>query len=123
MIATALTFSCQKAELEDNGVVDNGNDEVVDFVPGPGKILAMTPTATDTKIAFGEAIDGKLPVVWSNSETDKVTLYSENDIEGKVYVHNGSGSAAVFTDQVQKYVFFASHITTCSTKQAERPIG
>lgn len=99
MIAAALAFSCQKAELEDDSVVDNGKNEVVDFVPGPGKILAMTPTATDTKIAFGEAVDGKLPVVWSNSETDKITLYSEDDIEGKVYVHNGSGSAAVFTGE------------------------
>ena len=26
------------------------------------------------------------------------------------------------SDQVQKYVFFASHITTCSTKQAERAL-
>lgn len=98
MIAAALAFSCQKAELEDDSVVENGNDEVVDFVPGPGKILAITPSA-DTKIAFGEAVDGKLPVVWSNPETDKITLYSENDIEGKVYVHNGSGSAAEFTGE------------------------
>ena len=48
MIATALTFSCQKAELENNDVVDNGtNNEIVDFVPGPGKILAVSPTGTD----------------------------------------------------------------------------
>ena len=100
MIAAAVSFSCQ-SEIEPNGGVNNesSNDVVENFVPGPGKILAMTPTATDTKIAFGEAVDGKLPVVWSNPETDKITLYSENDIEGKVYVHNGSGSAAVFTGE------------------------
>ena len=100
MIAAAVSFSCQ-SEIEPNGGVNNesSNDVVENFVPGPGKILAMTPTATDTKIAFGEAVDEKLPVVWSNHETDKITLYSENDIEGKVYVHNGSGSAAVFTGE------------------------
>lgn len=29
---------------------------------------------------------------------------------------------SVKTDQVQKYLFFASHITTCTTKQAERAL-
>ena len=65
MIAAALTFSCQKAELENDFVADNGNNEVVDFVPGPGKILAVSPTGADTKIAFGDAVDGKYPVVWN----------------------------------------------------------
>lgn len=99
MIAAAVSFSCQN-EIEPNGGVTNDNNDVVEnFVPGPGKILAMTPTATDTKIAFGEAADGKLPVVWSNPETDKIALYSENELDGKVYVHNGSGSAAEFTGE------------------------
>ena len=40
------------------GVVDNNNNEVVDFVPGPGKILAVTPTGAETKIALGDEIDG-----------------------------------------------------------------
>ena len=37
MISTALTFSCQKAEIANNGATNNDtNNEVIDFVPGPG---------------------------------------------------------------------------------------
>ena len=87
MIAAALSFSCQKAELENNDVVDNGtNNEVVDFVPGPGKILAVSPTGTETKIAFGDAVDGKYPVVWTNN--DAIKVYSETNTEGVVYTYN-----------------------------------
>ena len=100
MIAAALTFSCQKAELENNDVVDNGtNNEVVDFVPGPGKILAVSPTGTETKIAFGEEVDGKYPVVWTNN--DAIKVYSENNTEGVVYTYTTEAtegvSSAVFT--------------------------
>lgn len=100
MIAAALTFSCQKAELENNDVVDNGtNNEVVDFVPGPGKILAVSPTGTETKIAFGEAVDGKYPVVWTNN--DAIKVYSESNTEGVVYTYTTEAtegvSSAVFT--------------------------
>ena len=98
MIATALTFSCQKAELENNDVVDNGtNNEIVDFVPGPGKILAVSPTGTETKIAFGDAVDGKYyPVVWTNN--DAIKVYSENSAAGEKYTFEGdNASSAVFT--------------------------
>ena len=96
MIAAALTFSCQKAELEDNGVVDNNNNEVVDFVPGPGKILAVTPTGAETKVAFGDAVDGKYPVVWTSG--DAIKLYSENCLDGEKYTFEGEkSSSAVFT--------------------------
>ena len=98
MIAAALTFSCQKAELEDNGVVDNNKNEVVDFVPGPGKILAVTPTgAADTKVAFGTANeDGIIPVVWVNG--DAIKVYSENNTTGAEYTFEGTdASSAVFT--------------------------
>lgn len=97
MIAAALTFSCQKAELENNDVVDNGtNNEVVDFVPGPGKILAVSPTGTETKIAFGDAVDGKYPVVWTNN--DAIKVYSENSAAGEKYTFEGdNASSAVFT--------------------------
>ena len=96
MIATALTFSCQKAELEDNGVVDNNKNEVVDFVPGPGRILAVTPTGAETKVAFGDAVDGKYPVVWTQG--DSLRVYSENHLDGEMYklVEGASGSSAVF---------------------------
>ena len=97
MIATALTFSCQKAELENNDVVDNGtNNEIVGFVPGPGKILAVSPTGTETKIAFGDAVDGKYPVVWTNN--DAIKVYSENSAAGEKYTFEGdNASSAVFT--------------------------
>ena len=97
MIAAALTFSCQKAELENNDVVDNGtNNEIVDFVPGPGKILAVSPTGTETKIAFGEEVDGKYPVVWTNN--DAIKVYSENSAAGEKYTFEGdNASSAVFT--------------------------
>lgn len=96
MIAAALTFSCQKAELDNNGVADNGNNEVVDFVPGPGKILAVTPTGAETKVAFGDAVDGKYPVVWTNG--DAIKLYSENCLDGEKYTFEGeNSSSAVFT--------------------------
>ena len=97
MIAAALSFSCQKAELENNDVVDNGtNNEIVDFVPGPGKILAVSPTGTETKIAFGDAVDGKYPVVWTNN--DAIKVYSENSAAGEKYTFEGdNASSAVFT--------------------------
>ena len=97
MIAAALTFSCQKAELEDNVVVDNNNNEVVDFVPGPGKILAVTPTGPETKIALGEKdAEGKYPVVWTSK--DAIKLYSEENLNGETYTFGeGNGSQAVFT--------------------------
>ena len=97
MIAAALTFSCQKAELEDNGVVDNNNNEVVDFVPGPGKILAVTPTGAETKIALGDkGEDNKFPVVWTKS--DAIKLYSEELLDGEKYTFGkGNGAQAVFT--------------------------
>ena len=101
MIATALTFSCQKAELEGNGVVDNNNNEVVDFVPGPGKILAVTPTGADTKVALGDAVDGKYPVIWT--DTDVIKVYSENNAAGVAYTYTGEAaegtSSAVFTGE------------------------
>ena len=98
MIAAALTFSCQKAELEDDSVVENGNDEVVDFVPGPGRILAVTPTGgADTKVAFGTANeDGRIPVVWVDK--DAIKVYSENNLTGAEYTFEGTdASSAVFT--------------------------
>ena len=98
MIAAALTFSCQKAELANNDVVDNGKNEVVDFVPGPGKILAVTPTGgADTKVAFGTANeDGSIPVVWVDK--DAIKVYSENDLTGAEYTFEGTdASSAVFT--------------------------
>ena len=100
MIAAALTFSCQKAELEDNGVVDNGKNEVVDFVPGPGKILAVTPSGeAETKVAFGTANnDGSIPVVWVNG--DAIKVYSENNTTGAEYTFEGTdASSAVFTGE------------------------
>ena len=101
MIAAALTFSCQKAELEDNGVVDNKNNEVVDFVPGPGKILAVTPTGAETKVALGDAVDGKYPVIWT--DTDVIKVYSENNAAGVAYTYTGEAdegaSSAVFTGE------------------------
>ena len=96
MIAAALTFSCQKAELDNSGVADNGNNEVVDFVPGPGKILAVTPTGAETKVTFGDAVDGKYPVVWTSG--DAIKLYSENCLDGEKYTFEGeNSSSAVFT--------------------------
>ena len=83
MIAAALTFSCQKAELEDDSVVDNGKNEVVDFIPGPGRILAVTPTGAETKVALGDAVDGKYPVIWT--DTDVIKVYSENNAAGVAY--------------------------------------
>ena len=100
MIAAALTFSCQKAELANNDVVDNGKNEVVDFVPGPGKILAVTPTGgADTKVAFGTANDdGRIPVVWVNG--DAIKVYSENNLTGAEYTFEGTNaSSAVFTGE------------------------
>ena len=99
MIAAALTFSCQKAEFEDSGVADNGNNEVVDFVSGPGKILAVTPTGAETKVAFGTAnADGHIPVVWVNG--DAIKVYSENNTAGAEYTFEGTdASSAVFTGE------------------------
>lgn len=95
MIAAAVSFSCQKeidAPEENLGT----NDEVVDFVPGPGRILAISPTGADTKIGFGEAVDGKYPVLWTSG--DAIKLYSEDCLVGEKYSFDGENtSSAVFT--------------------------
>ena len=125
MIATALTFSCQKAELEGNGVVDNNNNEVVDFVPGPGKILAVTPTgAADTKVAFGTANeDGEIPVVWVNG--DAIKLYSENNAEGAEYIFEGTNaSSAVFKGEpVEGKTRYAVYPASRAKKMTDGKIG
>ena len=125
MIATALTFSCQKAELEGNGVVDNNNNEVVDFVPGPGKILAVTPTgAADTKVAFGTANeDGEIPVVWVNG--DAIMLYSENNAEGAEYIFEGTNaSSAVFKGEpVEGKTRYAVYPASRAKKMTDGKIG
>ena len=124
MIAAALTFSCQKAELEDNGVVDNNNNEVVDFVPGPGKILAVTPTGADTKVAFGDANeDGSIPVVWVNG--DAIKVYSENNAEGGEYKFEGTdASSAVFTGEpVEGETRYAVYPATRAKEMKDGKIG
>ena len=94
MIAAALSFSCQK-EIDMPGENSGEINEVVDFVPGPGRILAVTPKG-DTKVAFGDAVDGKYPVVWTNG--DAIKLYSENCLDGEKYTFEGeNSSSAVFT--------------------------
>lgn len=94
MIAAALSFSCQK-EIDMPGENSGEINEVVDFVPGPGRILAVTPKS-DTKVAFGDAVDGKYPVVWTNG--DAIKLYSENCLDGEKYTFEGvNSSSAVFT--------------------------
>ena len=96
MIAAAVAFSCQKEEMSSSDAADNVNNEVVDFVPGPGRIMAVTPTGVDTKVAFGDAVDGKYPVVWTNA--DAIKLYSENCLDGEKYTFEGEkSSSAVFT--------------------------
>ena len=95
MIAAALSFSCQKEiEPAQNGAAV---DAVVDFVPGPGRILAVSPTGPDTKITFGSAdVDGNMPVLWTNG--DGIKVYSENNAEGVDYTFEGeNASSAVFT--------------------------
>ena len=96
MVAAALAFSCQKEEMSSGDAADNVVNEVVDFVPGPGKILAVTPTGAETKIALGDEIDGKFPVVWTKS--DAIKLYSEELLDGEKYTFGeGNGAQAVFT--------------------------
>lgn len=113
MIAAAVSFSCQKeidAPEENLGT----NDEVVDFVPGPGRILAISPAGADTKIGYGDAVDvgtgendadgnpitvKHYPVVWTNG--DVVKLLSENNTAGVDYTYTTESTegvaSAVFT--------------------------
>ena len=105
MIAAAVSFSCQ-SEIEANGGVNNddNNDLIENFVPGPGKILAVTPpvdtpqpAAAATKVGYGAANeDGTIPVVWTKNDT--IVLYSENCPDGKKYEYElgEKTSAAVF---------------------------
>lgn len=97
MIAAALSFSCQK-EIDMPGENSGEINEVVDFVPGPGRILAVTPKS-DTKVAFGAANgDGSIPVVWVNG--DAIKVYSENNTTGAEYTFEGTdASSAVFTGE------------------------
>lgn len=125
MIAAALAFSCQKAELEDNGVVDNNNNEVVDFVPGPGRILAVTPSGeAETKVAFGTANeDGSIPVVWVNG--DAIKVYSENNTTGAEYTFEGTdASSAVFTGEpVEGETRYAVYPATRAKEMKDGKVG
>lgn len=125
MIAAAMVFSCQKAELEDNGVVDNGNNEVVDFVPGPGRILAVTPSGeAETKVAFGTANeDGSIPVVWVNG--DAIKVYSENNTTGAEYTFEGTdASSAVFTGEpVEGETRYAVYPATRAKEMKDGKVG
>ena len=125
MIAAALTFSCQKAEIADNGATNNDtNNEVIDFVPGPGRILAVSPTGPDTKVAFGTANeDGSIPVVWVNG--DAVKLYSENNAEGAEYTFEGTdASSAVFTGEpVEGETRYAVYPATRAKEMKDGKIG
>ena len=125
MIATALTFSCQKAEIANNGATNNDtNNEVIDFVPGPGRILAVSPTGPDTKVAFGtENEDGSIPVVWVNG--DAVKLYSENNAEGTEYTFEGTdASSAVFKGEpVEGETRYAVYPASRAKKMTDGKIG
>lgn len=127
MIAAALSFSCQKAELENNEVADKGNNEVVDFVPGPGKILAVTPTGAETKVAFGTANDdGSIPVVWVNG--DAIKVYSENNTAGAEYTFEGfegtDASSAVFTGEpVEGETRYAVYPATRAKEMKDGKVG
>ena len=128
MIAAAVSFSCHKeidAPEENLGT----NDEVVDFVPGPGRILAISPTGADTKIGYGDAVDvgtgendadgnpitvKHYPVVWTNG--DVVKLLSENNTAGVDYTYTTESTegvaSAVFTgdpvDGESRYAVYPS---------------
>lgn len=125
MIATALTFSCQKAEIANNGATNNDtNSEVIDFVPGPGRILAVSPTGPDTKVAFGTANeDGSIPVVWVNG--DAIKLYSENNAEGAEYTFEGTdASSAVFKGEpVEGDARYAVYPASRAKKMTDGKIG
>ena len=125
MIATALTFSCQKAEIANNGATNNDtNNEVIDFVPGPGRILAVSPTGPDTKVAFGTADeDGSIPVVWVNG--DAINLYSENNAEGAEYIFEGTNaSSAVFKGEpVEGDARYAVYPASRAKKMTDGKIG
>lgn len=113
IIAAALSFSCQK-EIDAPG--DNaGNSAVVDFVPGPGRILAVSPTGTDSKVTLGDANeDGSFPVLWTNK--DAIQVYSENNPAGEIYTYTTESqtgaSLAVFTgapvEGTTRYAVFPS---------------
>lgn len=126
MIAAAVSFSCQKeidAPEENLGT----NDEVVDFVPGPGKILAVTPTGAETKVAFGTAnADGSIPVVWVNG--DAIKVYSENNTAGAEYTFEGfegtDASSAVFTGEpVEGETRYAVYPATRAKEMKDGKVG
>ena len=122
MIAAALSFSCQKEiEPAQNGAAV---DAVVDFVPGPGRILAVSPTGPDTKVAFGTANeDGSIPVVWVNG--DAIKLYSENNAEGAEYIFEGTNaSSAVFKGEpVEGETRYAVYPASRAKKMTDGKIG
>ena len=122
MIAAALSFSCQKEiEPAQNGAAV---DAVVDFVPGPGRILAVSPTGPDTKVAFGTANeDGTIPVVWVNE--DAIKLYSENNAEGAEYIFEGTNaSSAVFKGEpVEGETRYAVYPASRAKKMTDGKIG
>lgn len=125
MIAAALSFSCQKEiEPAQNGTTAGADNSVVDFVPGPGRILAVSPTGPDTKVAFGTANeDGSIPVVWVNG--DAIKLYSENNAEGAEYIFEGTdASSAVFKGEpVEGETRYAVYPASRAKKMTDGKIG
>lgn len=125
MIAAAVAFSCQKEEMSSSDAADNVNNEVVDFVPGPGRILAVTPSGeAETKVAFGTANeDGSIPVVWVNG--DAIKVYSENNTTGAEYTFEGTdASSAVFTGEpVEGETRYAVYPLTRAKEMKDGKIG
>lgn len=122
MIAAALSFSCQK-EIDMPGENSGEINEVVDFVPGPGRILAVTPKS-DTKVAFGDANeDGSIPVVWVDK--DAIKVYSENNTTGAQYTFEGeSASSAVFNgDPVEGATRYAVYPAGRAKEMKEGKVG
>ena len=125
MIAAALAFSCQKEEMSSGDAADNVVNEVVDFVPGPGRILAVTPSGeAETKVAFGTANeDGSIPVVWVNG--DAIKVYSENNTTGAEYTFEGTdASSAVFTGEpVEGETRYAVYPATRAKEMKDGKVG
>lgn len=85
VIVAAVSISCQ-VEVE-----PEGNE---DFAPGPGRILAVSPfvdaesETIGTRIGYGDAVDGKYPVVWTKG--DIIKLYGASERDGKDYGYEAS---------------------------------
>lgn len=100
LIIAATLCACQEIEQLPDANQGGDNVDIEDIVLGEGQIIAVAPS--QSKITFGSAAEGAIPVIWNNVETDVIKVMSmagEAEMDGQDYTLNAgylNSGTAVF---------------------------